>query len=581
MRKLILTLAIGEAHRRLGEVTHPTHQAYATRVGAEFAVIGEVKNGWGPHWAKCAIYDLLSTQYDRIIYIDTDAIIRPDCPDLFELVPESEVGAFNEGMFLERADVMRDAFRLYCSGAMAWDGRYFNSGLMVISRRYSQAFRPPEAQPQQHFYEQSWLNLQFARLGVPMRDLEYRFNYMPSLQELTGYPMGHAVIAHYAGVHPAIAEQMAREQIAEWESNTEYKYKRRVWMDFGGGLGDVIDAEPVLRYAQERVFRSDDIRITSPWPRVFEPCEVPLSYGPESPFGEEPCLRLRTVPDKAGEGILSVLTHVTSNATDFASIGMLHQQMPFDRKRVKLSVEEGDRETVRRLAGDVDLSRAVAIHAGRSWPSRTFPQEWWQSVVDGVAAESPVVLFGWNGEIHGVQPVDCPAGCADLRDRTTMGEMFAILEACPCLVTNDSSPVHAAGAFDNHIVLIPSARQPDFVLPWRRNKTPYWRADALYKRLTIDDVECSPVDYYGTHANGFEGDWADYLPDVQEVITAALRGRAEVLADGREQSKLCVAGGDAAMGGGEAGVESGNGHKRNGRGGSGRRAKAAALPGKS
>lgn len=442
-------------------------------------------------------------------------------------------------------------------------------------------FRPPEREPAPILWEQTFLNILRIVENIPVQDIKPEFNYMPSLQSLTGYPMGNAYIAHFAGTPAPLAEQMAREQIAEWESNPDYSYKRRIWLDFGGGLGDVIDAEPVLRYARERVFPRDDIRVTTPWPRVFQPCDLPLSYAAVSPFGDDPCVKLQTVPDRLGEGVLSVLTHVSSHATDFASIGMLHQQMPLEARRPQLTVMDAEREAVRELAGDVELAQAVAIHAGRTWESRTFPLGWWQEVVDGIAAECPVVLFGLNGDIHGVLPVECPSNSVDMRDRTTMGEMFAVLEACPCLVTNDSSPVHAAGAFDNWIVLMPSARHPDLVLPYRHG-TPYWRATALYKRLTIDDIDCHPLDYYGTHANGFEGDWKDYLPEAADVIAAAIRGRAEVLADGREQQELCVAGGDAAMGGGE-GVESGNGHnRRNGRRKAGaEQAKAAALPGKS
>jgi hypothetical protein len=577
MRKLVLTLAVGDAHKRMGEVTHPTHKAYAKRIGAEFAVISEVKNGWRPHWGKCAIYDLLGGEWDRIIYIDTDAIVRPDCPDLFEVVPEENFGAFNEGKFLPRQEIIAEGVRQYCDKPLGWDGLYFNSGVMVISRRHRQMFRPPVREPQPILWEQTYLNITRIVQSVPVQDIKPEYNYMPSLQSLTGYPMGYGFIAHFAGTPAPLAEQMAREQIAEWEGNPAYSYCRRIWFDFGGGLGDVIDAEPVLRYARSDIFPGDDIRVTTPWPRVFQPCDLPLSYAAVSPFGDDSCVKLQTVPDRLGEGVLQVLTHVSSNATDFASIGLLHQQLPLDRKRAQLHVTEEDVAEVDALAGEFDLSQAVLIHPGRTWDSRTFPVEWWQEIINGIAAECPVALMGLNGEIHGVLPVECPENGLDLRDRTSMGAMFELVRRCPVLVTNDSSPVHVAGAFDNWIVLIPSARQPDFVLPVRQNKTPYWRADALYKRLTIDDVERSPLDYYGTHANGFEGDWKDYLPDAKDVIAAALRGRSEVL-NGNE--KLCVAGGDAALGGGEAGVEPGNGHKRNGRGGSGRRAKAPALPGK-
>ena len=56
------------------------------------------------------------------------------------------------------------------------------------------------------------------------------------------------------------------------------------------------------------------------------------------------------------------------------------------------------------------------------------------------------------------------------------------------LITNDSAPVHIAGAYDNWIILISTIKHPDHVLPWR-NGNKYYKAKALYKKLTVDILD--------------------------------------------------------------------------------------------
>jgi hypothetical protein len=133
-----------------------------------------------------------------------------------------------------------------------------------------------------------------------------------------------------------------------------------------------------------------------------------------------------------------------------------------------------------------------------------------------------VVLCGYNREPHGVLPVTAGANVLDLRDRTSTGALFALVKSCPVLLSNDSGPVHAAGAFENAIVLIPSARHPDLVLPWRHG-SPYWKAAALYKKLTIDEVIGKPCLCRPASATALpEGSWAEYLPEQEQVIAQVL-----------------------------------------------------------
>src|SRR3989344_5409820 len=130
--KAIVTIAIGEEFSKMAKLTHPAMRKYAQRVEAEFIVIDSFDtSSQTPHFAKYRLYELLKT-YQRILYIDTDALIVSKCPDLFKLVPKNQLG-----VFLEEDEInptrRTDEIQKICGNIDGWPGKYFNSGVMVIS----------------------------------------------------------------------------------------------------------------------------------------------------------------------------------------------------------------------------------------------------------------------------------------------------------------------------------------------------------------------------------------------------------------------------------------------------------------
>jgi hypothetical protein len=121
---------------------------------------------------------------------------------------------------------------------------------------------------------------------------------------------------------------------------------------------------------------------------------------------------------------------------------------------------------------------------------------------------------------HGVLDVNCPDCGLDLRDKLTLGQLLAMIEKTWCLVTNDSAPVHLAGGFDNHIVLIPTCKHPDHLLPWRKGSQDY-RARAVYRKLLEDDFPMAVNSIEWTTTG--KGKVEDYLPDPEEVARAVMK----------------------------------------------------------
>lgn len=199
MKTLVLTIAIGEYYQKMGEITHPLMRRYAERIGADFSVITEQEiSQTTAHWEKFQIAEFLD-RYDRILFLDTDIIVRGDCPNLFEFVPEHALGAFDETAYYtdahERMEKMASAYGIDIA---EWNGQYVNTGVMVISKIHAPLFAKP-AQELEDFYEQTYLNLVFASCKTPMFPLDFRFNRMHPMNAHTGEPRLSSYIVHYAG----------------------------------------------------------------------------------------------------------------------------------------------------------------------------------------------------------------------------------------------------------------------------------------------------------------------------------------------------------------------------------------------
>jgi hypothetical protein len=422
---------------------------------------------------------------------------------------------FNEAPFTDRSkELMIDIARQYQTTITNWNGKYYNSGVMVISRRHKRLFKKPDREIFS-FYEQSYLNMRIAQLGIDMCDIHYRLNRMTCMDKITGEERFASYIIHYAG-YPSLdfILNLIPKDLEKWkDAKGHYTYQRHIYISVQGGLGDQVNAEPAIRYMAENVYPGADIRIGTHFPRLFQ--HLPVKVFEHGKLEQEPdvpyCL-MNSLPGP--ETIMwRTISNLLCHTVDYCSMALLRRILPFGDKRVKLEVSPED------LRG---LPKAdILIHPGRHWESKTFPTSWWQEIVDGLSERFKIGIIGENDETRGTVDVSCPSGAIDLRDLLDLGELIALIANTRVLVSNDSAPIHIAGAFDNHIVLIPSCKHPEHVLPCR-NGTSRDKNHALYKRLTLNDSMSQPTHIYGTLADKIMGNWNDYLPEPDEVIDKAL-----------------------------------------------------------
>lgn len=538
----IMTIVVGPGTESIWEKSRPYFEAYADKVGADLIVMRNIPTVTRPiykapyskeiirteeetlypsaHWLKLTLGQWLHKKYRRVIYLDADLIIRPDCPNLFEIVPEQKLGIFNEGKFAPRAIALHDA-RIKMGPLPGWDGTtYYNTGVMVLSRYHRHVFNNPEGpiQPLRFpFGEQTYLNHRIISRQVPIHELTYQFNRMGILNKWTGTSRLDAYIVHYAGINDPKETCNAIDRDGErWKADAPgYKYEPCIFVEVKGGLGDQVQAEPSLRYLSEKIQPKAEIFCLCTWPELFKhlPNVIASDHTPE--IHRDAIFEIKTHPDKE-TALRRYVSHFFTHGVDYVSLAALKRTLPNSEKRITLKVNETDREAVAEYNAD------VLLHPGKGWPINTFPLEWWNSVVSLLSRHYKIAIIGKNvNEEHGVLSVDCPPNGIDLRDKLTLGQLLAMIEKTWCLVTNDSSPVHLAGAFDGNIVLIPTSKHPDHLLPFRHDRQDY-RARAVMGRLLEEDypMTVNMIEWTTRHP---EIDVKKYLPDPEAVAEAVMR----------------------------------------------------------
>lgn len=198
MSNAIVSLAIGEDALKLLELTGPTIDTYARKVDADFHLIcsRDLPESVPIMYEKLQVRQMLEA-HERILYLDTDIVVRKHCPNLFDLVPPGWFAAFSEGMWNHRAPALMKAMAdNWITGVSSQHPfHYFNAGVMLFGKSHQNVFDPPSAF-HSNFGDQTWLNCQVNKYVEKFVDLGIHFNRM------SHYNWGErdeSFIIHYAG----------------------------------------------------------------------------------------------------------------------------------------------------------------------------------------------------------------------------------------------------------------------------------------------------------------------------------------------------------------------------------------------
>jgi hypothetical protein len=528
MKHAIVTIVNGDYFEQMAALTHPTIRAYAERIGAEFIVWRDVSRYQYPEYKKMEIGDLLGT-YDRVLYIDTDVIVRPDAPDIFDVVPADHLGILEESKYFDRQTTTVQFMTKVGYDARDWNGKYYNAGIYVCSRCHRELFVMPPREFD-HFRDQSWFNTLIADRKVKVFPLPHRFNRIVSLDRIFGEERLDAWFLHYAGFHvegerAGVLDLIARDLDSWRQTAPHYRYPNNVAFIVQGSLAEQIAAEPVIRYAKDVIYRGDNLTLVSAWPAVFGHLDLPIfrAFNEDASAPKFHARYTREHPEARHKPLFHQV-----HPTTLAAITALGLELPAAARTPKLAVHPATRATLAEIVPARNLESLVLVHPGGGLPANSFPPDVWQSYADALVERGyeVAVIGNRGGDDWGIVNFD-RSRVIDLVDRLSLAELVALVSQARVLVSNDSAPVQIAGAFDNWIGVIATLRLAEYVLPWRK-ASQHYRAASLERAVLAADYFHKPSGSIQPALDACdEARLRECLPEPRTIVEFADRAFAE------------------------------------------------------
>ena len=189
------------------DLTHPIIKKFCTEWHADFVCLSgdysHVMDYEG--WMSYRIFDLNDhfENYDRVLSLDSDVVLSPKCPNLFDIVPRGKIGTIFEDVGSRRR-MRHQSIRAVQQkwGDVGWQAGYTNSGVMVFEKQHQEMLQPVNGE-----FWLGWesddihLGYQIRRLGYEVFQLPFQFNHMCMFSEpWNGAPNRFlSFIIHYAG----------------------------------------------------------------------------------------------------------------------------------------------------------------------------------------------------------------------------------------------------------------------------------------------------------------------------------------------------------------------------------------------
>jgi len=316
-----------------------------------------------------------------------------------------------------------------------------------------------------------------------------------------------------------LMEELIKKDLNTWSQNTNgFHYKRTLSITIGGGCGDQLCSSPVLEFIRKCYPKeTTDIYCFTHWKRLFKHLENDFIFSDiEGIIPQDTSIYFMETSPKVEQMIWRFISHPLVHPVDYISLSCLRRTIPDAEKSIHLEVYPEDLEEIKDIPiGD----RTILVHPGRGWKSKTMSAEYWLNIINLLKNDgfNPIIIGKHIGEDQGYVEFPAPEGVVDLRDMISLGGLIALISKAPFLISNDSAPIHIAGAFDNWIFLLASCKNPDHIFPYR-NGTKSYKTKAFYKELTCDKIESLPTSVKDVTVDKVVGNIEDYLLEPELIV---------------------------------------------------------------
>lgn len=147
----------------------------------------------------------------------------------------------------------------------------------------------------------------------------------------------------------------------------------------------------------------------------------------------------------------------------------------------------------------------ILLMPGARWESKCFPAELFAASAVNIHKEQKDVHFVIAGspaevpralELKSYLPVDFPV--TDLTGKTTLGELFALIEHAQAVVCNDSGPMHVAALLGTPVFAFFGPTDPVKTGPWAQGERVFSIncncTKCMNKKCPLPEIVCHKVD---------------------------------------------------------------------------------------
>lgn len=202
MEKRLIAVRSDDNVKDYAELTLPLIEDYAQKCEADFLQIQDCK-GLHPHYRIMQFYELFD-EYDRILSMDSDVIIRSFCPNIFNEISFDTIATVLEDKGSRQED-RRQRLKLVQEkfGDVGLKEGYINTGFALFSKDHKDLFKERDENNlwMSYGYDDVYLRYMIEKLNLKIQELPYQFNHMSMFsEEWNGFQSRfNSFVIHYAG----------------------------------------------------------------------------------------------------------------------------------------------------------------------------------------------------------------------------------------------------------------------------------------------------------------------------------------------------------------------------------------------
>jgi len=253
--------------------------------------------------------------------------------------------------------------------------------------------------------------------------------------------------------------------------------EKQVFLDLTNckGLGDALCATPTIR----KIYNSYNtkVNVTSHYPELFKNNPYVNKNYPNNALDIEFIKQNHTVHNS-----FYGIGKTNENGVEYKHNNIDIRQFHAIMLGFMLGKDEMECDYVADEFQEIEElpEKFVLIHPVQNWPSRTWSVHNWKKLTDMLNEKNiSVVSVGKDSSETGFFSVDKPTfnfvieKGLNLMNKTSISQVWHLINKSICFVTMDSGLLHLAGTTDTDIIHLGSSIKPEFRIPYRNNSQTY------------------------------------------------------------------------------------------------------------